>query len=173
MWGKSSELQRCDWFTSNAPLVTAFGTRSGYTIVLGLKGEQRCVNVDAKYLDALLAMANYFNEQPSNIEWNEFLNANYTAGYEDPTLFSSLDYFVSHDTLEPNPRLTIFSQDLETDHPSVDRISTPVCSDQANPQGSLGGQGSRVKFGETGPEYKEIKALYGETSVVSTLLTSV
>ena len=118
------------------------------------------MNVGAPYFYAIFAMASFFNEQPPNNEWNDFINANYTTDYEDPTLFSSLDYFVSRDTLEPNPRLMIFSQDLQTDHTPGDRISTPVCINQANLQGSLSGQDSSFKFAETGPEYKEIKALY-------------
>jgi len=118
-------------------------------------------------------MASFFDEQYPDNGWNDFINANYATGCEDPTLFSSLDYFVSHGILEPNPRLTIFSQDLQAGNSHADRISTPAYIDHANLQGSLGGQDSSVGAGETGPEYKEIKALYGENTVVPTLLTSV
>ena len=45
-------------------------------------------------------MASFSDEQPPNSQWNDFINANYMTGYEDPTLFSSLDSFVSHETLE-------------------------------------------------------------------------
>ncbi len=153
--------------------MAAFCARSGCTVVLEFKREQRCVDVGVPYLHAFLAMASFFDEQYPDNEWNDFINSNYATGYEDPTLFSSLDYFVNHGTLEPNPRPTIFSQDLQTNQTPGDRISTPTCIDHANLQGSLGGQDSSVKSGETGPEYKEIKALYGENTVVSTLLTSV
>ena len=51
------------------------------------------------------AMANLFNEQPPDNEWNDFISTDYANGFEDPTLF--LDYFVSHDTLELGLRLTI------------------------------------------------------------------
>jgi len=153
--------------------MAAFCARSGYTVASGFKRRQRCVDIGAPYLHAFLAMASFFDEQYPDNGWNDFINANYATGCEDPTLFSSMDYFVSHGTSEPHPRLTTFSQDLQTDHTPRDQISTPVYSDQANLQGSLGGQDSGVKFGETGPEYKEIKALYGENTVVSTLLTSV
>ena len=129
--------------------------------------------IGALYLHAFLAMASFFDEQYPNNEWNDFINSNYVTSYEDPTLFSSLDYLVSEGTLEPDPRQTIFSQDLQTDYTPGDRISTPVCNDQANLQGSLGGQDSSVNFGGTGPEYEEIKALYGENTVVLILLTSV
>ncbi len=153
--------------------MTAFGARIGCTVVLEFKRGQRCVVIGAPYLHALLAMASFFDEQYPNNELNDFINSNYATSYEDPTLFSSLDYLGSEGTLNPDPRHTIFSPDLQTDHTPRDRISTPVCSDQANLQVWLGGQDSRVKFGETGPEYEEIKALYGENTVVSTLLTSV
>ncbi len=126
--------------------------------------------IGAPYSHALLAMAGIFDEQYPNNELNDFIYSNYVTSYEDPTLFSSLDYLVSEGTLKPDPRQTIFSQDLRTDYTPGDRISTPVCNDQANLQGSLGGQDSSVNYGGTGPEYEEIKALYGENTVVSTLL---
>lgn len=78
----------------------------GYMVVSGVKREQRCVDVSAPYLHAFLAMASFFDEQYPENGWNDFINSNYATGCEDPTLFSSLDYFVSHGILEPNPRLT-------------------------------------------------------------------
>ncbi len=153
--------------------MTAFCARSGCTIVLKFKREQRCVNVDVSYLHAFLAMASFFDEQYLDNEWNDFINSNYATGYEDSTLFSSLNYFVNHDTLKSNPRSTIFSQDLQTNQTPEDRISTSTCIDHANLQGSLDDQDFSVKSGETKPKYKEIKALYEENTVVSTLLTSV
>lgn len=131
------------------------------------------MDVGAPYLHALLAMASFFDEQYPNNGWNDFINANYAIGCEDPTLFSSMDYFVSHGTFEPHSRLTTFSQDLQIDHTPRNQISTLVYSDQANLQGSLDGQDSNVGAKKTRSEYKEIKALYGENIVVSTLLTSV
>ena len=150
--------------------MAAFCARSGCTVVLEFKREQRCVDVGVPYLHAFLAMASFFDEQYPDNEWNDFINSNYATGYEDPTLFSSLDYFVSHGILEPNPRLTTIFQDLSAGNPHADRVSTPACIDHANRQGSLGGQDPSVRAGEMGSEYKEIKALYGENIVVSTLL---
>ena len=119
-------------------------------------------------------MASFFDEQYPENGWNDFINSNYATGGEDPTLFSSLDYFVSHGTsLEFNLRLTTFFQDLSAGNSHADRISTPACIDHANVQDSLGGQDSRLRTGETRFEYTEIKALYGENTVVSTLLMSV
>ena len=67
----------------------------------------------------------------------------------------------------------VFSQDLQTNHTPGDRSSTPAYIDQANLQGSLSCQDPSVRLGETGPEYKEIKTLYGENTEISTLLTFV
>ena len=142
-------------------------------MVSGFKRGQRYVYVSAPYLDAFLIMARFFDEQYPENGWNDFINSNYATGCEDPTLFSSLDYFVSHGILEPNPRLTTSFQDLSAGNSHADRISTPACIDHANLQGSLGGQDSSVRTGETRLEYKEIKALYGKNTVVSTLLMSV
>ena len=150
-----------------------FCARIGYMVVSGFKREQRCVDVSAPYLHAFLAMASFFDEQYPENGWNDFINSNYATGCEDPTLFSSLDYFVSHGMLEPNPRLTTFFQDLSAGNSHADRISTPACIDHANLQSSLGSQDSSVRAEETRSEYKEIKALYGENTVVSTLLMSV
>ena len=171
---KSSELRRYEWFISNAPLMAPFCARIGYMVVSGFKREQRYVDVSAPYVHAFLAMASFFDEQYPENGWNDFINSNYATGCEDPTLFSSLDYFVSHGiSLEPNPRLTTFFQDLSAGNSHADRISTPACIDHANLQGSLGGQDSSVRTGETRSEYKEIKAMYGEDTVVLTLLMSV
>ena len=118
---KSSELQRYDWFTSNAPLMAPFCARIGYMVVSGFKREQRCVDVIAPYLHAFLAMASFFDEQYPENGWNDFINSNYATGCEDPTLFSSWDYFVSHGiSLEPNPRLTTFFQDLSAGNSHAD-----------------------------------------------------
>ena len=137
---------------------------------MGYKREQRCVDVSAPYLHAFLAMASFFDEQYPESGWNDFINSNYATGCEDPTLFSSLDYFVSHGILEPNPRLTTLFQDLSVGNSHADRISTLACIDHANLQGSLEDQDSSVRAKEMGSKYKEIKALYGENTVVSTLL---
>lgn len=68
--------------------------------------------VGALYLHAFLAMASFFDEPYPNNEWNDFINSNYVTSYKDPTLFTSPDYLVSDSTLNPDPRQTIFSQDL-------------------------------------------------------------
>ena len=167
---KFSELQRYDWFTSNAPLMAPSCARSGYTVVSRFKRKPRCVDINAPYLQAFSAMASFFDEQYPENGWNDFINSNYATGCEDPTLFSSLDYFVSHGILEPNPRLTTIFQDLSAVNPHADRVSTPACIDHANRQGSLGSQDPSVRAGEMESEYKEIKALYGENTAVSTLL---
>lgn len=171
---KSSKLQRYDWFTSNAPLMAPSCARIGYMGVSGFKKDQRCVDISAYYLHTFLAMASFFDEQYPENGWNDFINSNYATGCEDPTLFSSLDYFVSHGTsLEFKPRLTTFFQDLSAGNSHADRISTPAYIDHANLQDSLGGQNSSLRTGETRLEYTEIKALYGENTVVSTLLMAV
>ena len=142
-------------------------------VVSGFKKDQRCVDISALYLHAIFAMASFFDDQYPENGWNDFINSNYATGCEDPTLFSSLDYFVSHSTSpEPNPRLTTFFQDPSAGNSHADRISTPACIDHANLQDSLGGQDSSVRTGETRLEYTEIKALYRENTVVSTLLMS-
>ncbi|CAD6569570.1 MAG: hypothetical protein ASARMPREDX12_002723 [Alectoria sarmentosa] len=92
-------------------------------------------------------MASFFDEQYPENGWNDFINSNYATGGEDPTLFSSLDYF-----------------DLSAGNSHADRISTPACIDHANVQDSLGGQDSRLRTGETRFEYTEIKALIAENS---------
>ena len=131
------------------------------------------MDVGAPYLHAFPAMARFFDEQYPENGWNDFINSNYATGSEDPTLFSSLDYIVSHGMLEPNLRLTTFFQDLSAGNSHADRISTPTCINHANLQSSLEGQDSSVRTGETKLKYKEIKALYGKNSVVSTLLMAV
>ena len=40
-------------------------------------------------------MTSFFDEQPTNGEWADFINANYATGYEDPALFPSINYLVS------------------------------------------------------------------------------
>ena len=167
---KFSELQRYDWFTSNAPLMAPSAPEVDTRLYRDLKGNPRCVDVSAPYLQAFPAMASFFDEQYPENGWNDFINSNYATGCEDPTLFSSLDYFVSHGILEPIPRLTTIFQDLSAGNPHADRVSTLACIDHANLQGSLGGQDPSVRAGEMESEYKEIKALYGENIVVSTLL---
>lgn len=128
------------------------------------------MNVSAPYLQAFPAMAKFFDEQYPENGWNDFINSNYVTGCEDPTLFSSLDYFVSHGILRPNSRLTTIFQDLSGGNSHADRVSTPAYIDHANLQGSLGGQNLSDRAGEMSSEYKEIKALYGEHTMVSTLL---
>ena len=153
--------------------MTAFCVRSECTIVLKFKREQRCVNIDVSYLHAFLVMTSSFDEQYLDNEWNDFINSNYATDYEDSTLFSSLNYFVNHDILKPNSRSTIFSQNLQTNQTSEDRISTSTCIDHVNLQDSLDDQDFSVKSEKTRSKYKEIKTLYEENTVVSTLLTSV
>ncbi|MCJ1422384.1 hypothetical protein MMC29_000264 [Sticta canariensis] len=92
-------------------------------------------------------MAKFFDEQYPENGWNDFINSNYVTGCEDPTLFSSLDYF-----------------DLSGGNSHADRVSTPACIDHANLQGSLGGQNLSDRAGEMSSEYKEIKALMVENS---------
>ena len=111
------------------------------------------MDISAPYFQAFPAMASFFDEQYPENGWNDFINSNYATGCEDPTLFSSLDYFVSHSILEFNPQLTTFFQDLSAGNSHADRISTPACIDQANLQGSLGGQDSSVTAGEMRSEY--------------------
>ena len=73
-------------------------------VVSGFKKNQRCVDISAPYLHAILAIASFFDEQYPENGWNNFINSNYATGCEDPTLFLSLDYFVSNGTfLEFNP----------------------------------------------------------------------
>jgi len=81
--------------------------KSEYTIVLRFKRKSQCVNISAPYFQAFLAMTSFFDEQYPKNEWNDFINSNYAIDYEDSTLFSSLDCFVSHGILELNTWLTI------------------------------------------------------------------
>ena len=110
---KSSELQRCNQFTSTALLMAPFCARIGYIGVSGFKKDQRCVDISAYYLHTILAIASFFDKQYPENRQNDFINSNYATSCKDPTLFSSLNYFVSYSTsLAFNPRLTTFFQDL-------------------------------------------------------------
>ena len=118
------------------------------------------MNVSASYLHTFLTMANFFDEQYLKNEWNDFINSNYTTGCEDLTLFSFLNYFVSHGILKPNPQLTTFFQNLSVRNLHADQISTSVCINYINLQSLLRGQDFSIKAEKTRSEYKEIKALY-------------
>ena len=105
---KFFELQRYNWFTCIASLMTFSCVRSEYTTVLWFKRKQRCVNVNASYLHAFLVMINFFDEQYFENEWSDFISSNYATDCKNLTLFSFLNYFVSHNLLEFNSRLIIF-----------------------------------------------------------------
>ena len=92
------------------------------------------------------------------------------TSYKDLILFSSLDYFISYNILEPNPWLTTIFQDLSAGNPHADRVSTLACIDYVNRQGSLRGQDPSVRAGEIELEYKEIKVLYKENTIILVLL---
>ena len=128
------------------------------------------MDVSVPYLQAFPAMANFFDEQYPENGWNDFINSNYVTGCEDPTLFSSLDYFVIYGILEHDCRLTTIFQDPSVGESHADRLSAQARNDHANLQGSLGGQDPSIRTEDLRLEYKEIKALYGENTVVSTLL---
>ena len=111
---------------------------------------------------ASFAIANFFNKQPPNTDWNDFINANYETGYRDTILFPALEYFIGPDTLEPDPRFTTLPRDLQTDYSLKGYISIQVGLDQSNLQDSLGSQNSNVEITEMRTDYKEIKAIYRE-----------
>ena len=120
--------------------MTFFCARIEYTVVSRFKKEQRCVNVDAPYLHAFLVMTRFFNKQYFENEWNDFINSNYATDCKNLTLFSSLNYFISHDMLKLNPRLTIFFQDLSVENSHANRIFISTCIDHVNLQNSLESQ---------------------------------
>ena len=106
--------------------------------------------------------------------WDEFINSDYYVNsYENSTLLSPLDFLVSFDLFVPSPELTIFSQDFQAGNGHSDQILSPKRADPVEQQDTLQDQHFDVKAKETGLEYKEIKALYGENKTVLTLLTSI
>lgn len=51
-------------------------------------------------------MTSFFDEQTANGECVDFVNANYTTGYEDPVSSPSVNYLVSYVSLQLNRWLT-------------------------------------------------------------------
>ena len=108
--------------------------------------------------------------------WEKLFNDSdtYTTGYEGPTSFPSLDCHASYDTSEINLQATNFSQGFQTEIPHMNRVTTPIYTDQAHSQELLENQGFGVKDTETiKTKYGEIKAMYGQAFINVIMLMSV
>lgn len=147
-----------------------FCVRNEYTIILRFKKKSRCVNINASYLQTFFVIINFFDKQYLENEQNDFINNNYVIDYKNSILFSSLNYFVNHNILKFNSRLTIIFQNLSNRNSHANRIFISACIDYINRQSSFEDQNLSVKIKEMKSKYKKIKALYKKNNMISILL---
>lgn len=147
-----------------------FCVRNDYIILSRFKKKPRYMNINVSYLQIFFAMTKFFDKQYLENEWNDFINNNYVIDCENSILFSSLNYFVNHDILQFNSRLTIIFQNLLNKNSHADRVFISTCIDYINLQNSFENQNFNDRTKKMNSKYKKIKTLYKKHIIISTLL---